>query len=182
MKPVFLFIATMLVTILFSCGPDNTPTPAIVELEHNDSVTAYINTGLPGLTPPVHVIDFGNHPAHKTPGDLQYLNLDKISYSVKDFKSTAPKVFVQGEIFFALAGSNLNQFLKIATVPKTDLQLVAQLPDLEQAMSWEAVNMATLKNYIQEGKKVSFMVYGYGDAPFEATFKINIRTIYTVKQ
>jgi len=163
-----------------SCSKEDTKGLILTELSTVDSVGVYVNTGKADLTPPVQVVDFGNSIIQKHKNNLEYLNLDKITYSLSDFKSTSPKVIVQGELFFALAGSNLEKFIKIGTVKETDLKQVAAYPEVQQTIELEAVNMQTLTNYIKEGKKVSFMIYGYGDNPFETTFNLRIKTLFTV--
>lgn len=107
--------------------------------------------------------------------------MDNITYSVSDFRSDSEKVIVRGELYFAPAGSNIEKFLKIGTVTETDLRQVALYPNIEQKIQIEGLNMEALVGYIKEGKKVSFMIYGYGDQGFETNFNLKIKTLYTVQ-
>ena len=165
-----------------SCTKEDSEGLILTELSTVDSVSVYVNTGKENLTPPVQVIDFGNSIIQKYKTNLEYLNLDKVTYSLSNFKSNANKVMVQGELYFALSGSNTEKFLKIGTVKETDLKQVAANPDIEQTIEIEAVNLKVLNEYIKEGRKVSFMIYGYGDQPFESNFNLKIKTLYTVNK
>ena len=184
MKTFFTPLTTLLFlfTICFtSCTKEDTEDLILTELSATDSVSVYVNTGQANLTPPVQVVDFGNSSIQKHKSVLEYLNLDNITYSVSDFRSDAEKVIVRGELYFAPAGSNIEKFLKIGTVTETDLRQVALYPNIEQKIQIEGLNMEALVGYIKEGKKVSFMIYGYGDQGFETNFNLKIKTLYTVQ-
>lgn len=188
MKTTFTPIAALLLLFIFSfssCSKEDTDNLILTELSAVDSVSVYVKTGKENLTPPVQVIDFGNSVIQKHKNSLEYVNLDKITYSVSDFNSSAKKVMVRGELYFALAGSNIDKFLKIGTVTETDLKQVAAYPDVAQTIQIEGLNLETLVGYIKEGKKVSFMIYGYGvegfeTQGFEANFNLKVKTLFTV--
>jgi len=185
LKTTLTPLTAIIMAIMFSFSScDKEDTEGLILTDHAtvDSVSVYVNTGKADLTPPVQIIDFGNSIIQKHKSNLEYLNLDKITYSLSEFKSSAPQVIVRGEIYFALAGSNIEKFVKIGVVQETDLKQVAAYPDVEQTITLEGVNMPTLMNYIKEGKKVSFMIYGHGDQPFETNFNLRIRTLYTVNK
>jgi len=165
-----------------SCSKEDTEGLILTELSTTDSVSVYVNTGNENLTPPVQIIDFGNSIIQEYKNNLEYLNLDKVTYSLSDFKSSSDKVMVEGELYFALSGSNIDKFLKIGTVKATDLKQVAAYPDIEQTIELEGVNIQTLNEYIKEGKKVSFMIYGYGDQPFETNFNLKMKTLFTINK
>lgn len=183
MKSTFTSLTALIFLIMFgfsSCSKEDLEGLMLTELSTVDSVSVYVNTGKADLTPPVQIIDFGNSVIQKHKNNLAYLNLDKITYTLTDFKSSSAKVMVEGDLLFALSGSNLEKFIKIGTVKGVDLKEVAAYPDVEQTIAIEAVNLQTLNNYIKEGKKVSFMIYGHGDNPFETNFNLKIKTLFTV--